>query len=285
MPAIKLKQSFVDKNRVSFAHSNRTNAAKSAQSNGGKAASSPAQFKENQCGSMGLGTGPRLHEDCPFSSVNHVYAATGEAALEATVAAAYKQVFGNIGVTSNQRLASLEAFLRDGRIDVRGFVAGLVKSELYKNKFFHAVAPMRGVELTTRHLLGRAPRAQQEVSAAIQLIADQGFDAFVDQLVTSEEYLETFGVDTVPYLRGFKSEARSYCSTFVGTVELTPANASSENSMYSGSLLVKMLNKGSTVAAPAFTGDGSDFVYSKAVGQASNAAFRRMYGGKFSYRY
>ena len=66
---------------------------------------------------------------------------------------------------------------------------------------------------------------------------------------------------------------------------VTKANASSENSMYSGSLLVKMLNKAAAVAAPAFTGDGSDFVYSKAVGQASNAAFRRMYGGKFSYRY
>ena len=48
MPAIKLKQSFADKNRVSFAHSNRANAAKSAQSNGGKPASSSGQYKENQ---------------------------------------------------------------------------------------------------------------------------------------------------------------------------------------------------------------------------------------------
>ena len=285
MPAIKLKQSFVDKNRVSFAHSNRANAAKSAQSNGGKPASSSGQYKENQCGSMGLGTGPRLHEDCPFSSVNHSYAATGEAALEAAIAAAYKQVFGSIGVTSSQRLSSLEAFLRDGRIDVRGFMAGLVKSDLYKNKFFHAVAPMRGVELTTKHLLGRAPRTHQEVSAAIQLIADQGFDAFVDQVVTSEEYLETFGIDTVPYLRGFKSEARSYCSTFIGTLELTPSNATSENAMYSGSLLVKMLNKAPVITAPSFTGDGSGFCYTKAVKNSSDAAFRRMYGGKFSYRY
>ena len=102
-------------------------------------------------------------------------------------------------------------------------MAGLVKSELYKNKFFHAVSPMRGIELTTKHLLGRPPINQKEVSAGIQLIAAEGFDAFVDSLVRSEEYLETFGTDTVPYLRGFKSEARASCSTFVGMAEITPA--------------------------------------------------------------
>ena len=118
-------------------------------------------------------------------------------------------MFGNIGISDNQRLVSLEAFLCDGRINVQGFMAGLVKSELYKNKFFHAVSPMRGIELTTKHLLGRPPINQKEVSAGIQLIAEQGFDSFVDSLVRSEEYLETFGTDTVPYLRGFKSEAVS----------------------------------------------------------------------------
>ena len=286
MPAIKYKRDFTHQDRVSFAFSNARDAAKGSASNRGKAAASPAEFKENQCGSMGIGAGPRIHEVCPFSAVNHSYAATGEAALSAAISAAYKQVFGNIGITDNQRLSSLEAYLRDGRITTRDFMAGLVKSELYKQKFFFPVSPMRGVELTIKHLLGRPPVSQEEVGAAIKAIADDGFDAFVDHLVRSEEYLETFGTDTVPYLRAFKSEARSFCSTFVSMVELAPANASAEHVMYSGPLLVKRLTKGRAAMATApaaFVADTADFSYTNAVKNPASAAFRRMYGGKFNY--
>ena len=286
MPALKYKRDFTHQDRVSFSFSNSRDAAKGSASNRGKAAASPAEFKENQCGSMGIGAGPRLHEICPFSSVNHSYAATGEAALSNAITAAYKQVFGNIGITDNQRLSSLEAYLRDGRITTRDFMAGLVKSDLYKQKFYFPVSPMRGVELTIKHLLGRPPVSQQEVGAAIKTIADDGFDAFVDHLVRSEEYLETFGTDTVPYLRAFKSEARAYCSTFVSMAELTPANASSENVMYSGPLLVKRLVKaGTSVVAidPGAFDTSVEFSYTNAVGNSQNPAFRRIYGGKFAY--
>jgi len=279
MPAIKYKRDFTHQDRVSFAFSNARDAAKGSASNRGKAAASPAEFKENQCGSMGIGAGPRIHEVCPFSAVNHSYAATGEAALSAAISAAYKQVFGNIGITDNQRLSSLEAYFRDGRITTRDFMAGLVKSELYKQKFFFPVSPMRGVELTIKHLLGRPPVSQEEVGAAIKAIADDGFDAFVDHLVRSEEYLETFGTDTVPYLRAFKSEARSFCSTFVSMVELAPANASAEHVMYSGPLLVKRLTKGRAAMATApaaFVADTADFSYTNAVKNPASAAFRRM---------
>ena len=286
MPAIKYKRDFTHQDRVSFAFSNARDAAKGSAKNRGKAASSPAEYKENQCGSMGIGSGPRIHEVCPFSAVNHSYAATGEEALSSAISAAYKQVFGNIGITDNQRLSSLEAYLRDGRITTRDFMAGLVKSELYKQKFFFPVSPMRGVELTIKHLLGRPPVSQQEVGAAIKAIAEDGFDAFVDHLVRSEEYLETFGTDTVPYLRAFKSEARAYCSTFVSMVELSPANASAENVMYSGPLLVKRLTK-STVSVsaidPSLFDTSVEFSYTNAVGNSRNPAFRRMYGGKFAY--
>ena len=286
MSALKYKRDFTHQDRVSFSFSNSRDAAKGSASNRGKAAASPAEFKENQCGSMGIGAGPRLHEICPFSSVNHSYAATGEAALSHAITAAYKQVFGNIGITDNQRLSSLEAYLRDGRITTRDFMAGLVKSDLYKQKFYFPVSPMRGVELTIKHLLGRPPVSQQEVGAAIKTIADDGFDAFVDHVVRSEEYLETFGTDTVPYLRAFKSEARAYCSTFVSMAELTPANASSENVMYSGPLLVKRLVK--SVASMVSIDPGAfdtsvEFSYTNAVGNSRNPAFRRMFGGKFAY--
>ena len=42
---------------------------------------------------MGLGIGPRLHSECPFSSIADEYASTGQVALQVAVEGAYRQVF------------------------------------------------------------------------------------------------------------------------------------------------------------------------------------------------
>ena len=67
-------------------------------------------------------------------------------------------------------------------------------------------------------------------------------------------------------------------------VELAPANASAENVLYSGPLLVKRLTKSmasSSAIDPAAFDTSFEFSYTNAVGNSRNAAFRRMYGGKF----
>ena len=98
MPALKYKRDFTHQQTVSFAHSNSVDAAKGSASFKSRAAATPAEFKQNQCASMGIGMGPRLHEVCPFSAVNHSYAAAGESSLELAISTAYKQVFGNISI-------------------------------------------------------------------------------------------------------------------------------------------------------------------------------------------
>ena len=94
----------------------------------------------------------------------------------------------------------------------------------------------------------------------------------------SGEYIETFGHDTVPYFRAFKSEARAYCSTFVGMAEVTPANASSDNSLAKGSLLVRSLNqsRGSGTTVQRYMPqqgvfDNTPFSYSQATRNSSSA--------------
>ena len=228
---------------------------------------------------MGIGIGPRHHEECPFSSVNDQFASSGSTALEGTIAAAYKQVFGNLGPTDSQRCNELESQLCNGDISVRDFVAGLAKSDLYKQNYFSKVSPIRGVELNLKHLLGRPPVNQAEVSSCIALIAEQGFDALVDKLTHSGEYLEVFGTDTVPYARAFKSEAGFYCSTFVNMGEVSPANAASDTTIQSRSLLVVALNNARKISSA--TGfDVSAFVYSKAIKDPNSGAFQRMYQPK-----
>jgi hypothetical protein len=77
----------------------------------------------------------------------------------------------------------------NGDISLRDFVAGLAKSDLYKQNYFFRVSPIRGIELNYKHLLGRPPINQAEVSAAITLIAEHGFDGLVEKLTRSGEYL------------------------------------------------------------------------------------------------
>ena len=119
-----------------------------------------AEYKRQHCASMGIGIGPRLHAECPFGSVFDQYNPDNAAALERVIAAAYRQVLGNLHPRESQRETSLEARLLNGEITVRDFVNGLAKSDFYKSNFFHSVGAQRGIELNFKHLLGRSPLNQ-----------------------------------------------------------------------------------------------------------------------------
>ena len=173
-----------------------------------------ADYKRQHCAAMGIGIGPRLHAECPLAVTFDQYSPENSAALERVIAAAYRQVLGNLPPTENQRETSLEVRLMNGEITVRDFVNGLAKSDFYKANFFHAVGAQRGIELNFKHLLGRAPLNQAEVQANIKLQAEEGFDALVDSLTDSAEYTEVFGSDIVPYDRSQDSYAGMFTRTF-----------------------------------------------------------------------
>ena len=207
------------------------------------------------------------------------YASTGSEALDTAISAAYKQVYGNLGPTESQRSVELESRLRNGDISVRDFVAGLAKSDLYKQSYFFRTSPIRGIELNLKHLLGRPPISQAEVSACISLIAEQGYDALVDKITHSGEYLEVFGTDTVPYLRAWTSEAGFHCSTFVNHSQVTQGNAASDTITEGRSQLVMALNNARNISTKQGF-DVSGFVYSKAVQDPTSGAFKRMFNPK-----
>ena len=141
------------------------------------------------------------------------------------------------------------------------------------------MSPIRGIELNLKHLLGRPPINQAEVSQYIALIAEQGFDAMVDSVTSSGEYLEVFGTDTVPYLRAWTSAAGAYCSTFVNLGRVTPANAASDTTIEGRSQLVMEFSNARNISAA--TGfDVSGFKYSSAVKDPNSAAFKRMFQPK-----
>ena len=143
----------------------------------------------------------------PRSTLSSSSAASDVYKRQTVISASYRQIFGNAHVMDFERCSELEAQLRDGRLTVRDFVRGLAKSSFYKDRFFRSVAPQRGVELNFKHLLGRAPETQAEISSKIALLAEHGHDGLVDSIVDSAEYLEVFGSDVVPYARSWSSPA------------------------------------------------------------------------------
>ncbi|MEM9808030.1 MAG: phycobilisome rod-core linker polypeptide [Cyanobacteria bacterium P01_D01_bin.56] len=124
-----------------------------------------------------------------------------EADLESVIRAVYKQVLGNAHVMDNQRLVNAESYLRNGDITVRGFVRAVALSTLYRTLFFEQSSAYRFVELNCKHLLGRAPIDQAEISIHVQRYNSEGYDTEINSYLDSAEYLDKFGDNIVPYCR------------------------------------------------------------------------------------
>ena len=86
---------------------------------------------------------------------------------QAVINAVYRQVLGNPYVMESERLVKAESQLCNGTLSVREFVREVAKSDFYRARYFESCAPYRFVELNFKHLLGRAPFDQAELSECL----------------------------------------------------------------------------------------------------------------------
>jgi len=149
--------------------------------------------------------------------------------LQTVISAVYKQVLGNHHVMESQRLDSAESLLRNRDISVRGFVRAVAKSNLYRALFFEASSTYTFIESNFQNLLGRAPEDQREVTEHTVICLQRGYDGEIDAYVDSEEYWQSFGENTVPYLRGQNSEVGAKNVRFNRTLTLAGGNASNRS--------------------------------------------------------
>ncbi len=146
---------------------------------------------------------------------------------EVVIQAVYKQVLGNAYVMDSERLSVPESQLKLGAISVREFVRQVAKSELYRSRFFDVCPRYRYIELAFRHLLGRTPTDLEEMRGHSTTLDTQGFGADIDSFVDSAEYQDTFGEDTVPYLRGYETETCQSMVQFTHFFEMVRGDSSS----------------------------------------------------------
>ncbi|MBD2464623.1 phycobilisome rod-core linker polypeptide [Oscillatoria sp. FACHB-1407] len=123
--------------------------------------------------------------------------------IDLVIEAIYCQVMDVFAgqVPSEFRLTDLEHQLQTGEISVRAFVRALASSEAYSQRFHTPYPQEKGVEFLFRHLLGRAPATQAEISQYETLLTEGGLTAAVETMVNSPEYIRYFGEDGVPYQR------------------------------------------------------------------------------------
>ncbi|QIR39697.1 phycobilisome rod-core linker polypeptide CpcG [Tolypothrix sp. PCC 7910] len=119
--------------------------------------------------------------------------------LDILIEAAYRQIFFHAFAADRERF--LESQLRSGQITVRDFIRGLLLSNTYKRSFYDLNSNYRFVEQTVQRVLGRDPYNDREKIAWSIVVATKGIQGFVDDLLNSDEYLQAFGYDTVPYQR------------------------------------------------------------------------------------
>ncbi|MBD1913427.1 MULTISPECIES: phycobilisome linker polypeptide [unclassified Leptolyngbya] len=142
----------------------------------------------------------------PFEDVKPVElrAKRTEDDVQAVIWAAYRQVLGNEHLMERDRLVGPESLLRQGSITVRDFVRAIALSDLYREKFFYPNFHVRFIELNFKHLLGRAPYDQEEISSHLDIYINQGYEAEIDSYISSEEYQNSFGDHVVPHYRDFQ---------------------------------------------------------------------------------
>lgn len=134
--------------------------------------------------------GPRVY------SSDNVFSAGDMGVL---IDVAYRQIFFHAFATDKQ--VNLETQLRNGQISVRDFIRGLLLSDTYKRSFYDLNNNYRFVEQTIQRVLGRDVYSEREKIAWSIVVATKGIKGFVDELLNTEEYLTTFGNNTVPYQR------------------------------------------------------------------------------------
>ncbi|MFM7887196.1 MAG: phycobilisome rod-core linker polypeptide [Pseudanabaena sp.] len=119
--------------------------------------------------------------------------------LDDLIEAAYRQIFFH--AFAADREVTLESQLRSGNLTVRQFVRGLVLSNTYRTSFYEKNSNYRFVEQTVQRVLGRDVYSEREKIAWSAVVMTKGIEGFIDALINSDEYLEAFGDDTLPYQR------------------------------------------------------------------------------------
>nr|QCI06714.1 gbilisome rod-core linker polypeptide [Gayliella sp.] len=121
--------------------------------------------------------------------------------MDEIIWAIYRQIFSEHQTLSSTRDLFLESQLRFNQITIKDFVKSLILSESFRAFNYDYNNNYRFVEMCVQRILGRDIYNDREKLAYAVVIGAKGLEVFIDMLLSSDEYLENFGDNTVPYQR------------------------------------------------------------------------------------
>ena len=125
-----------------------------------------------------------------------------ESSLGSVIRAAYLRVFGRLVYQEELiLLKKAESQLKDSQISVRDFIRYLAKSDIFKSLYWQPFYVCKAIEYIHNRLLGRPTYGRQEINQYFDIAYQQGYNSFIDSIIDSAEYVETFGDNIVPYER------------------------------------------------------------------------------------
>ena len=108
----------------------------------------------------------------------------------------YRQIFFHL--LENDREVYLESQLRNNSITVRDFIRGLFLSDRFRRGYIECNNNYRLAEQVIARALGRKVYNGAEGLALSIIIAEKGFNYFIDYILDSDEYMSRFGYDIPP---------------------------------------------------------------------------------------
>ncbi|MDJ0572637.1 MAG: phycobilisome rod-core linker polypeptide [Pleurocapsa sp. MO_192.B19] len=145
-----------------------------------------------------------LNYEVPGDEQSWIYNAENllsDSEIQELIWAAYRQIFNEQQILASNREKALESQLRGGQITVREFIRGLLLSETFRRRNYEPNSNYRFVEMCVQRVLGRNVYSDREKLAWSIVLATKGLAGFIDDLLDSEEYLDNFGDDILPYQR------------------------------------------------------------------------------------
>ena len=121
--------------------------------------------------------------------------------MDQLILAAYRQIFNEQQIITSNRQVALESQLRSGQITVKEFIRGLAVSPVFRQRNYDTNNNYRFVQMAVQRILGRDVYSDREKIAWSIILATQGLHGFIDALIDSDEYIDGFGENTVPYHR------------------------------------------------------------------------------------
>ncbi|WP_411868329.1 phycobilisome rod-core linker polypeptide [Vulcanococcus limneticus] len=146
----------------------------------------------------------------------------GPSEQKQAIDAVYRQLLNRQPLAA-ERLVDAESQLRNGQLSVADFVAKVAGSELFERRL-NRMAPLRAAAAAYLALLGRAAQPE-ETSRFLATRTTQGLRAAIEAILSSQDYADAFGRDTVPYLRGLATSDGIPLTTVNRTAALYGGNA------------------------------------------------------------